>query len=431
MDNIDQINCDVLVIGRGFAGMTAAARSGALGLKTVQVGSASSFFLHPGLIDLLGVYPIEKKEVLNEPDKGLAQLKRDLPGHPYSHMNYTRILESIAFVSGFLKESGLSYQRDTHHNQSVLTSAGTFKPSFLVPRSMTGSNPETLKDKQILFVGFNGLKGFSAQQLSAMVEPLCQKSMAVTIDVPGHSGELPPVQIAEFFETEPFMRDLVAGIKSQCPDHIDMIGLPAVCGVKNHDIVFSQLEEQLGCSCFEIPGLPPSIPGLRLRNAFDKGLSNHHVRVMNNTRVTFAAHDGQFFNMTAYNQNIQTRIQAKGIVLASGRFQGDGLIAERKMIKETVFGLPVRQPVQRNQWYHLDFFNPGGHAINTAGIETNDTFQPLDTKGEPAFEHLYAAGSILANNDWMRLKSGGGVSCASAVTAVNHLYEAIKGKQHG
>ncbi|MEJ2730435.1 MAG: hypothetical protein P8185_18365 [Deltaproteobacteria bacterium] len=41
--------------------------------------------------------------------------------------------------------------------------------------------------------------------------------------------------------------------------------------------------------------------------------------------------------------------------------------------------------------------------------------------GRPAFETLFAVGSILAHQDWMRMKCGAGLAIASAYAAVNSL----------
>ena len=411
--------------------MIAAAKASTLGMKTVQAGSSSSFFLHSGLIDMLGVYPIEKQQVLTYPETGIDQIKTDLPQHPYSRLSYSKIVDSMSFVASFLDAAGLKYQNDDKANQSVLTAAGTFKPSFLIPKTMTGSGKASLKDKHVLFVDFKGLKGFSARQIAEMLAPVCKNVSAVTIDIPDHSGQLTPSHLAGLFEMESFMALVTDTLIKRLPGSDGIIGFPAVCGLKQSDAVLQSLEKKSGCRCFEIPGLPPSIPGIRLRDAFDSQLSKNNVQVLNNTQILFNSHNEHFFNMTAMHQNIHTSIQAKGLILTSGRFQGGGLFAERGKIRETVFNLPVYQPGQRNQWYDLNFFNPSGHAINRAGVETNRRFQPVDENGSPVFDRLYAAGSILAHNDWMRLKSGSGVSCASAVWAVNYLHQQLSGAHHG
>ncbi len=421
----EQIKCDVLVIGCGYAGMAAAARASALGLKTVQVGSSSSLFLSSGLIDLLGVYPVSKARVIQDSKPALTKLRADIPDHPYSKMNHGNIYECLTFINNLINETGLIYQTKNRMNSFVLTSVGTFKPSFMIPKTFSNGSAKKLKDKRVLFVDFKGLKGYSAKQVSNVVHTICSQSSSLTIEIPDHSGDLTPIALASLFENDCFIKLITKNIQSKIND-IDIVGFPAVCGIHNSSMIVDQLEKLIGCPCFEIPGLPPSIPGLRLKNAFEKIISQNDVTVLNKAKIKFDSFNSTSFFMTADNQNMSTAIEAKGVILATGRFHGEGLNAERGSIHETIFNLPVYQPEQRNQWYDLNFFNPDGHTINQTGIETNEMFQPLDEKGAPIYEHLYAAGSILAYNDWIRLKSGAGVSFVSAITAVNHFYDTHK-----
>jgi glycerol-3-phosphate dehydrogenase subunit B len=119
---------------------------------------------------------------------------------------------------------------------------------------------------------------------------------------------------------------------------------------------------------------------------------------------------------------MEAKIKARGVILASGRFQGGGLHAQRDQIVETIFNLPVYQPEKRNLWHHINFFEKQGHMINSAGIETDNVFRPVDKNNSIIHKNLYAAGAILAHNDWTRLKSGSGVSALSAYTAVNNFH---------
>lgn len=120
-------------------------------------------------------------------------------------------------------------------------------------------------------------------------------------------------------------------------------------------------------------------------------------------------------------------IRARAIVLASGRFFGQGLAADRQRIRETLFNLSVYQPPDRAGWHRPDFFDPRGHPINQAGLIVDDQFRPLDESGRPAFTTLYAAGSILAHQDWMRMKCGSGLAIATAYGAVEALMKQMKG----
>lgn len=67
------------------------------------------------------------------------------------------------------------------------------------------------------------------------------------------------------------------------------------------------------------------------------------------------------------------------------------------------------------------FFDGRGHAVNRTGIETDGCFRPLDRAGRVVHPNLYAAGSILAHQDWKREKSGSGISIASAYRAVSRV----------
>jgi glycerol-3-phosphate dehydrogenase subunit B len=115
----------------------------------------------------------------------------------------------------------------------------------------------------------------------------------------------------------------------------------------------------------------------------------------------------------------ETLVRARGVVLASGRFLGKGLSADRKQIREPIFNLPVDQPVKRNEWHCYEFLDPNGHPVNRAGLVTDDRFRPLDRSGNIAHEKLFAAGSILAHQDWMRQKCGSGLAIATAYAAVD------------
>ncbi len=85
-----------------------------------------------------------------------------------------------------------------------------------------------------------------------------------------------------------------------------------------------------------------------------------------------------------------------------------------------LFDIPVTQTPDRSGWFRRDFFDARGHAVNRAGVETDGFFRPLKD-GKVFHPRVYAAGSILAHQDWKREKSGSGISIASAYRAIAHL----------
>ena len=415
-------DCDILVIGAGLAGYIAAARASDLGLKTIQAGNSATLFFASGLFDLLGVFPIDSGKILTKPYSAIKKLQSDQPEHPYSKVSQNQIQESFQFLTDFLSSAGLNYQLSGPDNKQILTSVGTFKPTYMVPETFSKGCDLHKDEKNLLIVDFKGLKGFCARQATAGLQRNKGKTYTLSIDLPENNGSLNPVHLAKLFENKDFIQrlsDKITGFSEKA----DIVGMPAICGIHNSLDIVKSLTKRIGMDVFEIPGMPPSIPGLRLKNAFEKKLSNPHATFLSNAKVIFHAMEKDHFILQAVNDNFETRIKAKGVILATGRFPGGGLFAKRNIVLETIFNLPVFQPETRDLWHQLNFFDAKGHQINQAGLETDDTFRPLDKTGKPAFENLYCAGSIIAHNDWARLKSGTGVSCVSAYTAVNSYYK--------
>ena len=74
-----RIACDVCVVGSGMAGMSAALFAANRGLATVLVGRTGEIIFATGLLDLLGVHPLEEGKTWSDPWAGMAALVKDLP----------------------------------------------------------------------------------------------------------------------------------------------------------------------------------------------------------------------------------------------------------------------------------------------------------------------------------------------------------------
>jgi glycerol-3-phosphate dehydrogenase subunit B len=196
--------------------------------------------------------------------------------------------------------------------------------------------------------------------------------------------------------------------------------MPAVLGVHRTGTIIDDLERWLGVDIFEIPTMLPAVTGLRLRESFESGLRKLGVQFFHQLKVTAARQrgDGSWL-LTIGEGSEKHHIGAKGVVLASGRFLGNGLKADRGGIRETIFSLPVKQPPDRSQWHQKDLLNLKGHPINRAGLATDMLFRPVADDNEPIHPNLFAAGSILADQDWVRQKCGSGLAIATAFGAIS------------
>ena len=197
------------------------------------------------------------------------------------------------------------------------------------------------------------------------------------------------------------------------------VGLPAILGLTEADRIVTALENQIGTAVFEIPTGPPSVPGLRLLEAFTRQLTLPGVHQLLQYHVqTVKPRTNGGFLLELGSGTAGPMVRSRGVILATGRFLGNGLQTDRHGIRESLFDLPVFQPQERSSWHRREFFDSRGHPANQAGIEVDQLFRPLDVTGCPVFENLHAVGSILAHQDWMRMKCGTGLAVTTAYSAV-------------
>ena len=419
---------DLCVIGAGLAGMAATCFAASRNLSVVQVGRTGEIMYASGLLDLLGVHPVSEGRTWSDPWAAIDALVADIPGHPYARLKKEQIQAAVDEILTFLEQNDLRYHWREGLNSGVLTSLGTIKSTYAVPHTMW-KGVKALEEKPAgLIIDIRGLKGFSARQVAASLQDRWPGMRTARISFPDsdHLSELYTEHMANALLL-PRNRKKFAEAVTPHVNKSELVGLPAILGLYRTQEVIDHLEELIGVPLFEIPTIPPSVPGLRLKEAFERGLRPKEIPYFSLQRVLLArqSSDRQFEIQIGRN-DVERIIESRGVILASGRFIGGGLHADRMRIRETLFDLPVAQPDSRVAWHSRDFLDPRGHHINQAGLEVDDRFRPVNDSGEPVFDTLFAAGSILAHNDWKRMKCGAGVAIASAFGAVNGFIHAGK-----
>jgi len=421
MSKSESIKSDLAVIGRGMAGMASALFAANRGLSTVQVGFTGGLIFASGLLDLMGIHPIHEKRSWQDPWAGIDALIRDIPNHPYARLRKEEIRTALEEILSFLREAGLPYCREKELNSEMITPLGTVKQTYCVPKSMWNGVKAFKEKSPCLIVDFRGLNDFSACQIVATLKDRWPALRPARISFPGndhvkefYTGEI----LAQSLELSKNREKLVKAVQPHLKD-AQAVGMPAVLGMNRSQDIVADLEKQLGVPVFEIPTLPVSVPGLRLNDVFSRQLAVKGVHQFSQNRVLQVSQgSGEDLMLRIGSDTKEYTIRTKGIILASGRFWGRGLYADRKQIRETIFDLPVHQPKSRKEWHRTDFLDARGHPANSAGLEIDDAFRPLNKSGRPAFHSLFAAGSILAHQDWMRMKCGSGLAIATAYGAV-------------
>jgi len=411
---------DLAVIGAGIAGMAAAVFAANRKISTAIAGALGESWFTGGLIDLMGVHPIAAGKTWRDPWAAIKAVAEDIPGHPYTQLSREDIQAALHEFFAFLNEAGLPYCSDEACNSNLVTAFGAVKTTYGVPQTMWPGVKALSRKAPCLIVDMQGLKGFSARLIVERLRSVWPglKALSIPSIYGDRASDISPVPLAHDLETAEFRMRLTERVRPHVKD-VEFVGLPAVLGIHQAGKVVEALAELLDRPVFEIPAMPPSIPGMRLKDAFLRNLPAKGIHCLFQKHVLKAvpAADGGFV-LDIGRTGPEAQIKADGVLLATGRFLGGGLQSDHTTIKECIFDLPVFQPDQRENWHSEHFFEPAGHAVNRAGLEVDAMLRPLGNHGRPAFEKLFAAGIILAHQDWSRMKCGSGLSLATAYGAV-------------
>jgi glycerol-3-phosphate dehydrogenase subunit B len=385
---------DLIVIGTGLAGLTAARTAVETGAKVMIVGRGmGALTLFGNTIDVLGEIPPG-----TDMAEGIALWIAAHPKHPYARTGREGI-ESALVDFQALFPPPYSFAAEGPGNSLLPTGVGTMRPTYLIPATMKAGAAMT--PAGTLIVDFRGFKDFQGDTVS-----LHLKCRGVNLSLPRYGLEgLTALALARLMDEAYFRERLGEAILRQMAGE-RFIGLPAVLGLRDPARVF------------EIPMLPPSIPGTRIFRRFREELiAKGATFLMGNPVSGVNVKEGRCEGITVQNLPLSAKYRAESYILATGRFLGGGLWAEMDRIVEPLFHLPVSQPGSRGAWFGERFFDPEAHPIHRAGIVTDADLRPVDGTGRVILENVRAAGSILAHHQAIEEKSREGIDIATGFLA--------------
>jgi glycerol-3-phosphate dehydrogenase subunit B len=231
--------------------------------------------------------------------------------------------------------------------------------------------------------------------------------------------------LARLFDTPAFRQEVAEAVKPHLGSAA-RVGFPAVLGLQQPAEACRHLESLLGRPVFEMPGLPPSIPGLRLHNLLVQAIQRLGGQVYDGIQAVGAECAEQQVQVIWSEAAARRKAQrAAHYVLATGGILGGGLVAhEQGVLQETVLGLPLHAPAERDAWFRPEFCAGSGHPIFSAGISVNADFQPVDEHLQPRYRNLFAAGGLLGGCDPLRERSLEGVALISGYVIGQRLSHA-------
>ena len=414
---------DVVVIGAGLAGLTTALRLTEQRRRVLVVAKGvGATHLASATIDVLG-YADGRVE---SPAQALPEFAARHPGHPYGRLSLGLLASSLDWFKERLGE--LCYQGGLEENVLLPTAVGVPKPTALVPQTMIAG--DVRRGGRFVFVGLRGFKDFYPAYLADNLAraPLPRgaslSARAVQLAPPlGGEGDVGGVGFARRFERPDFRESVVRELKPRLSPG-EIVGFPAVLGLRNAREVWQELEAGLRHRVFEVPTLPPSVGGIRLFDSMTAALRRAGARVVIGSTVSGAEGDGKRLEgVVTETAGRPRRYRGRSFVLASGGFASGGFqVDSYGRAAETVLDLPlVGAPGPGEALFSPGYFDD--HPIARTGLAVDEQLRPLDARGAPAFENLHAAGAALAGAEPWREASGNGLSVATGYAAASAILE--------
>lgn len=399
-------NFDVIVIGLGLAGLMAAKTAADEGRRVLVVGrGAGSLGIFTNSIDVLACgtdLPIRE---------AVESRAAEHPSHPYAKVGWENLEASLESFSQLFAPPYRFSSRDGK-NSLIPTAAGTMRPTYLLPETMLAAREARME--KTLIVGIEGLKDFHPEYVAYHL-----KARGINVTLPsGAAGRVVTAAgIAHLMDSPAFCEQFAGLIKKRLAGE-NFIGLPAVLGFRSPAVALEVIARETGCRVFEIPLIPPSIPGVRIFNRFKDYLIKKGVVIIQGHEVVSSLREAKrCIGINLAHPPLTKTYRAQKFILAAGRFLGGGLTTDENGIYEPIFGLPVLKPPARRDWFNRRFFSPDPHPIHQAGILTDQKLRPVDSEGNVLWENLTVAGSILTHHDSMRDLSREGVALATGYAA--------------
>ncbi|MBV9603677.1 MAG: glycerol-3-phosphate dehydrogenase subunit GlpB [Solirubrobacterales bacterium] len=400
-----ELHYDAVVIGAGTAGLVAGARLAESGAHVcVLAKGIGSTHLAPGTIDVLGYAP----DRVASPREALSELVAARPDHPYALIGLDTVDHALAWFESCVGAgplAGYRYVGRFEHNHLLPTAVGALRPSTLVPETMVAGDASA--PEPVCVVGSRALRDFHPALCAANLTRAGIAARAVEVDIDVSRADENALGLARRFDDPAWRAGFAArlALKLQADERV---GLPAMLGARDPGGAWSDLEHRLGRRVFEIPTLPPSVPGMRLYEILRSALRRAGGRLILGAEVVDAERSGSRVSaVLARTGGHDTRYAAPSFVLAAGGFASGAIELDSRWIThERVLGLPLRGvPAPEQPRFLGDYL--AEQPMSRVGVAVDG-----DLRAEGADNVLVAGAALGGAVPWREL-SGEGIALAS------------------
>lgn len=416
-----ELHFDAVVIGGGTAGLTAAIRLAQDGARVCVLAKGhGSTHLAPATIDVLGYTP----ERVTEPARALPELIAARPDHPYALIGSEVIADALAWFATTAADGphpGYDYTGGLERNLLLPTALGALRPSALVPETMAAGERGQLR--RVCIVGTPSLRDFHPSLCAANLAAAGIEARAVSLDLTLERADMSVLGLARHFDDAiwraRFCAELSLALRAE-----EHVGLPAMLGLRDPHGVLTDLEHRLGRRVFEIPTLPPSVPGMRLYEILRTALRAAGGRLhLGADVVSSARKGGRLTSVSTRAAGRDLLYAAPMFVLASGGFASGGIELDSHWIThESVLGLPLRGlPEATTPRFVATYLDE--QPLARVGVAVD-----AELRAEGA-ENVIVAGAALPGAAPWREGSGEGIALASGYRAAQVIAARSQTKQ--
>jgi glycerol-3-phosphate dehydrogenase subunit B len=400
-----ELHFDAVVIGAGTAGLTAATRLAEDGARVcVLAKGVGSTHLAPATIDVLGYAPSGVSDL----QEALEWLIAERPDHPYALLGPEVVGEALDWFSGAVERGPFPdyrYVGDLERNGLYPSALGTLRPSALVPETMAAGDSTELH--QACIVGPRPLRDFHPALCAANLQAVGIEARGVAIELELDRADATTLGLARHFDDADWRARFCAKL-APALETGERVGLPAMLGLRDPHAVLADLEQRLERRVFEIPTLPPSVPGMRLYEVLRSALRGAGGRLVLGAEVISARRDGT--RLTAVTTRAAGRdmtYAAATFVLATGGFASGAITLDSHWAtRERVLGLPLRGLPAEGEPRFLATYTDE-QPLDRVGVAVDSELRAEGT------DNVFVVGASLPGAAPWREHSGEGIALAS------------------
>lgn len=408
-----ELHFDAVVIGAGTAGLVAGTRLAQQGARVCVVAKGvGSTHLSPATIDVLGYAPYR----VEQPARALDELIAVHHDHPYALLGRQVIEDSLGWLRDTVATGplpGYRYVGSLERNHCLPTAVGALRPSAVIPATMAAGDAAGLE--RVCIVGTRALRDFHANLCAANLQRAGIDARSVSLAIKLERADVNTLGIARHFDDAAWRARFCAELSPllRADEHV---GLPAMLGLRDPHGVCADLEHRLGRRVFEIPSLPPSVPGMRLFEILRSALRAAGGRLVLGPEVVAADRDGRSVTaVTSRAAGSDVHYAAPWFVLATGGFASGGIELDSSWVtREHVLGLTLHGvPGDGEPRFVSNYLSE--QPLARAGVAVDSELRALDT------ENVIVAGAALAGAVPWREGSGEGIALASGYRAAQTI----------